>query len=100
LRTLIREGASQYVCWAQECGLKRKPKSCNRIFSDELSDHVFLGHLGRMKGDPVPMEQKDNSEIKLFTGSDEIEALQERAEYLRSEIAGIVAKRREKICAP
>ena len=80
--------------------MKRKSKGCNRIFSDGLSDQDSFGDLGRMEGDPVPMEQRDNSEVELFIVSDEIEALQERAENLRREIVEHDAKKKEKICAP
>jgi len=45
-------------------------------------------------GDPVQMEQRDTAEVELFTVTDEIEALQERAEKLRREITGLDAEMR------
>ena len=47
-------------------------------------------------GDPVLMEQRDNTEVELFSITNRIEALQERADNLRREITGIDAGMREK----
>ena len=43
------------------------------------------------------MEQRDNAEVELFSITDRIEALQERDESLRREIARLDAEAREKI---
>jgi len=48
-------------------------------------------------GDPGLMEQRDVAELELFAVTDQIKELQDRADHLRREIAGIDAEAREEI---
>ena len=51
-------------------------------------------------GDPALMEKRDVAEVKLFSITDEIEALEKQAENLRREISKIDAEAGEKIGTP